>query len=536
MSQISIRDILYRLIAVQSDTGTEMECRMAETIAGYISDDPYFQIHPDHWGCETAGDIMGRPVIWALKEGKSRKTVVLSGHYDTVETDCYGPLKPLALKPDELKEKIRTLPLTDDKLKRELDGDWMFGRGCGDMKAGLAVDLHVLLTEEEPQASILFTAVCDGENISAGTSRSLSLYRRLRDQFGLDYQAVLIGEPQICSSRQPFTVHCGGTGKFLPVIVAKGQLAHCAEPLKGLNAAHIISEIARNLDLNTDFCTDDLGVSTQPPIVQLVRDLKTTCDASIPEYAAACVNMLFLNSRTPPLILEKIKALCKTSVCSVIEKYETSFAHARFRGLVSDDCYQTFAPVVVDLRELEEIVKANRADFDSFRSELEQRLTAEVTEKTLSLQEASLCFMKAMIEASGLRFPLVAVGVAPPYYPSVSCEYMGKDLTSVLGSIRQVVEGEYGMQFRLSPYSPGMGDISYMTCISPERERAFLRNIALPPSLYDIPFEEAAALNIPCLCMGPRSEDVHQWSERVYLPDVEHVIPDAIRRVIADIR
>lgn len=536
MSGKSIKEILYDLVSVQSDTGTELECHIAQRIAGYLKSDPYFQAHPDQWGCHTGGDLMGRPVVWALKKGKSNKTVILSGHYDAVEIDCYGELRPYALDPDKLKERIKALPLTSEKLKRHLeDENWMFGRGCGDMKAGVAIALHILLSSQEPEASILFTAVGDEENISSGTRISLPFYLSLKEKFGLDYRLSVISEPQFRNDDDPFFIYNGGTGKILPIIVAKGRLSHCAEPMKGLNAAHIIAEITRNIDLNPELCTQDLGAATQPPIVQIMRDMKTTYDVSLPLFAAACVNILFLGSKNPPLIMEKLKAICKSSMAAVIQRYEAGFSYSLSHGLISTEDHQPYAPVVMDLKELEEIVKSNKADYDRFHKELESLLHAKVQNREMTLQTACLHYMKVMIEAAALDYPLVVAGIAPPYYPSACNEYLDQDLSGILDSIRAVVEGQYQLEARLTPYMSGMGDISYMTCPHPDIERSLLELLALPQALYDIPFEAAAALAAPCLHIGPRSEEIHQWGERVYLPDVEGVVPDTIRSIIANI-
>ena len=54
-------------------------------------------------------------------------------------------------------------------------------------------------------------------------------------------------------------------------------------------------------------------------------------------------------------------------------------------------------------------------------------------------------------------------------------------------------------------------------------------------SIYDIPFETIAKLDTPCLYLGPRCEDVHQWGERVYMPDVEIIVPEIIKELIKTI-
>jgi arginine utilization protein RocB len=124
--EINILSIMKDLVSVQSDTGTRQEERAAEKIAEYFESDAYFAAHPDHWGLCDTGDFLGRRVVWALKEGKSRKVLVLTGHYDAVETDCYGELKPLALDPDALREEMLRRKLGDERLQQELAG------GCPD--------------------------------------------------------------------------------------------------------------------------------------------------------------------------------------------------------------------------------------------------------------------------------------------------------------------------------------------------------------------------------------------------------------------
>ena len=104
--EINILSIMKDLVSVQSDTGTRQEERAAEKIAEYFESDAYFAAHPDHWGLCDTGDFLGRRVVWALKEGKSRKVLVLTGHYDAVETDCYGELRLLRRHRRERRAKI----------------------------------------------------------------------------------------------------------------------------------------------------------------------------------------------------------------------------------------------------------------------------------------------------------------------------------------------------------------------------------------------------------------------------------------------
>lgn len=531
----SVKQIVLDLVSIQSDTGTALEVNVANKISSYISSDPYFQEHPEYWGTETRGDIFNRPVIWALKKGTTNKTIILSGHYDAVEIDCYGELKPYALSPEILKQKISELSLTNEKLKSDLkDPNWMFGRGVADMKSGVAMALYTLLTCENPQVNILFTAVSDEENISAGTLISLPIYLELKRKFNLDYKLTIISEPQFNKPNE-FIVYNGGTGKLLPMIVTKGKVSHCAEPLKGLNAVHMLAEIVRNIDLNPELTTADLGVSSQVPIVQIMKDLKNTYDVSIPDFAVACVNVLFLNGKNPPIIMKKIEDICKTSMDTILKKYEESFKFTLEKNLIGEDDKLDLQIEVITLSELESKVAQIRSDYGEFKSNLEDKLHKKIMSQEYTLQTASIAYMQEMIKASCITNPLVVVGIAPPYYPAVCNEYMDKDMSVFKNSISKITYDKYKLPLNLTPYFTGMGDISYMTCVDPKTERELMSNLSLPSSLYDIPFEASAELDTPCLYLGPRSEDIHQWSERVYLPDIEKIVPEIIMQLINDL-
>lgn len=80
-----------------------------------------------------------------------------------------------------------------------------------------------------------------------------------------------------------------------------------------------------------------------------------------------------------------------------------------------------------------------------------------------------------------------------------------------------------------------MGDISYMMCRDSVGQRALMDNLTLPANVYDIPFEEIEALSMPSFWMGPRSKDIHQWTERVYKPDIQVTLPAMMRYLIEHI-
>ena len=102
----------------------------------------------------------GRPVVWALAPGTTRRAVVLLGHYDTVGMSEFGALgdplgEDVALHPaavrDRLIERLNagaplfsSAQLADLRDEQREPGTWLFGRGSLDMKSGVAVGITVL--------------------------------------------------------------------------------------------------------------------------------------------------------------------------------------------------------------------------------------------------------------------------------------------------------------------------------------------------------------------------------------------------------
>ncbi|MBQ8562938.1 MAG: M20/M25/M40 family metallo-hydrolase [Firmicutes bacterium] len=530
----TVRDILNNLVAVQSDTNTAMEIATAEAIAKYFEDDPYFRVHPNQWGIDARGDYLKRPVVWALKKGKTAKTVILTGHYDAVEIDCYGDLKAFALKPDELKAEILRRDMGDEKIKNHLQDDrWVFGRGTADMKGGLTVGIHKILNyPENAETGILFAAVADEENVSSGTRNAVGILLDVKQKFQLDYKAILILEPQLPLDGDEFLVYNGSIGKILPMIVAKGKLSHCGEPLKGLNAAHLIGQIVGRLDLNTDLVTGDFGLESPVPIVQFMRDMKNTYDVSVPEYAAAGLNLLFLGSEKTGELLERIEKICEDAVGAVMKKYWNAAKSARVAGMIAEEDLLHCSPKVMKLSQLEALAAEKDSDFLSFKSVLEEEMKRKIDSRAITLQTASMEYMKAVIEASGEKDPLIVIGVAPPYYPAVCNEYLDVDAQRYLKVLEQTLAEKYQLKMKAMPYFTGVGDCSYMSCRNVQAERQVMSNMTLPAAVYDIPFESSAQLGAPCFYLGPRGEQIHQWSERVYMPDLEEVVPSLIASLI----
>lgn len=152
---------------------------------------------------DNAVNVIGtyRP---AFEDGRS---LILNGHVDVVPT---GPEKTWSRSPWE--------PLIKD--------GWMYGRGAGDMKAGLAANLYAFdaLREAglEPTGRICFQSVVEEESTGNG---ALAAFLR-----GYEADAVLIPEPE-----EDMLVRAN-VGVIWFKVRVEGRPSHPREMTSGFNA------------------------------------------------------------------------------------------------------------------------------------------------------------------------------------------------------------------------------------------------------------------------------------------------------------
>ena len=148
-----------------------------------------------------ASRIPRKIVLLLLLRRGGERTVVLTGHYDVVEIENYGPLRPLAYTPDELLPAlVETLaaepesPANNRALADLRSGRFLPGRGLLDMKAGLAAGLAAIeafATDPNATGNLLFVAVPDEEANSAGARAAAVALPAFAARHGLELEAAI---------------------------------------------------------------------------------------------------------------------------------------------------------------------------------------------------------------------------------------------------------------------------------------------------------------------------------------------------------
>lgn len=484
-------------------------------------------------------DPRGRLVAWAFLQGESSRTVVLSGHIDTVGTADYGALEPWALQPDALMERIGRLQQIAPGLQEDMQvapDDWMVGRGVFDMKSGVAATITVMrhLAElERAPLSIVLVATPDEENESAGMLAAVGLLTRLRDEYGLEYVGAIntdsttsryLGDPDR-------TIYEGTIGKLLPGIFVAGVPAHAGDPLAGVDAALFVAEIVHDLDLNSDLCdtveTEHGILRTPPPVVLLARDLKHHYDTQIPFAAWILLNVLTYRTG-PEHLLERMRTICEVALERALRQVQA--AQRRHNTHATDSKPPDWQVTVLE--------------YDELRTDVVALLGTEVVEQELrsvwdqipadrDKRERCVSLVQRLWALSGRQGPAVVLFLAPPVYPPI-----GPASGDLHQAVAATVAAHPELRLRLEPYYPYLSDMSYLGLESGvdhaglERTMPVWRDAPGAPGGYSLPLQEIRSLNIPVVNIGPYGHAVHQAGERVLMSYSFRDVPQLIVEVI----
>ena len=178
--------------------------------------------HPGAGIIDVSYDEVSNVVGTFLPEVEAGRSLILNGHIDVVPT---GPESEWATSPWDSR----------------IDGDWLYGRGAGDMKAGLVANLFAFdaLRQAglEPTGRIHFESVVEEECTGNGSLSAL--------QHGYTADAVLIPEPE-----EDMLVRAN-TGVIWFTVRVAGSPTHPREMTSGFNAidaAHYVVERLRELE------------------------------------------------------------------------------------------------------------------------------------------------------------------------------------------------------------------------------------------------------------------------------------------------
>jgi arginine utilization protein RocB len=531
------------MVAIRSDTCTPMEKDIEKYIYDWLASLTYFQKNNRLVGCEPiTDDPLERAVVWALVRGKGDKTVVLVNHHDTVLPNDYGALAPYAFDPPTLAEQMSQIELPSD-LQQDLEsGDWIFGRGTADMKAGAA--LQMILTKEfseraDIDGNVLFLSVPGEEYMSVGMLNSVVLMERLQQNYGLDYHLLIDSETHQRGEDGMGVIYEGSAGKLLAAVYVRGKKAHVGNVFAGFNPLLLLSEIILQTELNTNFC-DVVGQEVAPPPTWMfMGDRQTKYEGSVPGAAAGCFSVISLYSQ-PSRINSQLLQLIETACDNVTQKIEQQQAIYNSKGITTEQVSEW----KVQIRNFAEIFKnaANRfgqAFLDDYHNTW-LKISQRIDQNLETIHTGSYKLIEKTLEYIPESSPIVVLAFLPPYYPNIgNWNYPGlKEAVASLGeNIDSFSREKWGERYKKLNCYMQISDMSFASFHgSADAISTIGPNMPFWDKYYGSVFTHDRTLSMPVINIGPWGKDLHKFGERVYRPDLEEriyaIMKNAIKHIL----
>ena len=540
-------NLTKELVRIRSVSHTPGENEAAEAIFSLLAQEEYFREHPDflRFLSVEEGGLERRAVLAFVKaDNGTSRTVFLNGHFDVVDTDVCGELADLAFDADAYTECMGQRDIPDDAREDLASGNWLFGRGVMDMKAGIAMYMaylaHMSRHRNDLGVNLLFLAVPDEEGSSVGMRGSLSgLCSFMREQH-LDLIAALSGEPAFWTSKttgesQPHRVlFTGTTGKIMPLFFCVGREAHVGYAFDGVNAAALAARVVCLMDCCPELIDGSGQDTLTPPACLKIKDLRDIYSVTLPERAAAYFNVLSV-SRSPLDMLNICREVARRALEETLAGIEK--AGRRFQELSGrkDTPVPAWEPCVYTVHELVE-----RLAGESGMEEAERILQsfAESLPADMDEREKGLAVLDHLVSLVNLKGPAIVVGFLPPYYPQrINLRATDKErrLRAIMEGVFSDLEKNVGQVSLVECFS-GIMDLSYMGFQGKAEELTPLAdNMPGWGTVFSLSMQDLMSLNVPIASVGPSGKDAHKDTERLELDYSFSVAPRILERVIREL-
>ncbi|MDN5278672.1 MAG: hypothetical protein PWR01_2637 [Clostridiales bacterium] len=538
--QNSIEQLFLRLVATRSDTNSLYERVVEEIILTWLKSREYFKQNPSLVGTrDIFNDKNERELVWALVKGKGNKTIVLVHHHDAVDIEDYGKIKNLAFRPDELREAMLTRKFSDSVKKDLASGEWIFGRGTADMKAGAAIQLNLIdefSQKEDFEGNLLLLSVPDEETLSKGMLSAVELMEELHQEHGLEYILTINSEPYFNNVKNKAIMYEGSVGKIMPIVYVKGVRSHIGDPYNGINPSLILANIQSLTELNVDLCDKVGDDATPPPIWVNLKDRKKAYDASIPDAATGYFNWLTF-TKSPFTILALLKKLCQKALEDSLQKFEQSYLN--FCRLTDDEPdVISFEPRVIDYDTLwNEAVESGGDKFEAAFEKFLKKVNDLLDENVITLPEAGIRLIEFVADYIDLDGPTIVVAISGPYYPHITNSIIeGGERFDLHQRVNRISKELFNIEYKSKAYFMGISDLSYAAWAGNDKDvLAIKENSPGWDTIYKIPFKALQTLKMPVVNIGPWGKDLHKPSERVYARDVYVRIPAILEKLITEV-
>lgn len=532
-----ILDLTKKLVSIASVNTTPGERDIACFIESYLRDIPYFKEHSNQVIIQKLkNDSLDRRNVFALikgEKGKSKDTIILHGHMDTVDVEDFGRLKEFAFDCDELMKRLKDMNLSSE-VKEDLEsGKWLFGRGACDMKSGVAVFMVILkhLSErvKEIDGNILLSVNPVEENLHTGIIEGLEVLEDLKEKEKLNY-IFAINNDYICPLYPGDTkryVYTGSVGKILPCFYIQGKETHVAQCFEGFDSSMIASELINLINLNPEFCDGYKGEFTLPPSVLKMKDLKPQYNVQTSFTSFVYFNY-FIHNASIKKILIKLKETAQKSLDNVLENINENYkeycklTNVEYKKIE----YKT------QVLEYDEVYELAKKVFEGNIDEYIDKIADECIKGKVDKREIPLEITKKLCEIAQIRIPTIVIFFAAPYCPHNTLKDEDKEEKRIYDEISEIVKEfskKSNEEFEVMQFFPSLTDSSYLKIDDDDESlKLLIGNFPEYKKLYNVPLGTIKNLNIPAINYGCYGKDAHKWTERVYMPYTFEVLPEFI--------
>lgn len=523
------------LTAIPSVTGTRDEADFADRLAALLEDSPAFAGPGGRvWTLDVPGGAYPRRCVLGLVRGGGPRTVVLTGHFDVVETGCYGPLEPLALDPDRLGPalvaRIGEEPFEARAAQAAKDlagGDFLAGRGLLDMKAGLAAGLAVIetLATGTFDGSLLFIAVPDEEGNSAGARHISQALAGVAAQHGLAIEAVINLDATVDDGdgAEGRAVALGSVGKLLPSALVVGRAAHASDSFRGIGAAAIAGALAAAMEWApelTERSGDELGAG---PTLLGMKDSKTAYDVTTPASVWMYWNVM-THRRAPAEVLDAVEAAAAESAGTLMQRLAERAAVSGATVSLAPVAVVRYAALLAEVLQR----PGAQAALDA--------LSGELAGSALSLPDQCRRMTEKAWELSGRSGPAIVLGFASiPYLPVELRDDDGaRRLDAAVRAAMERTAAASGTSLRTIRYFPGISDVSFFGQAEDGQVPAIAGNTPMWRSIL-AGAERFGAAGIPSINAGPWGRDYHTRLERMHAGYGFRVLPALLLGIVGNL-
>ncbi|WP_423363205.1 M20/M25/M40 family metallo-hydrolase [Mycoplasma sp. P36-A1] len=531
--------LMKELVAIKSISATVDEVNAAKYVFEQLSNLEYYKNNPDHLRLvDVKGNFERKAVVALMSKGTSKNTLLGVGHFDTVGIDDAGILKDYILNPDEYTKQIGRLNL-DPASKEDLaSGEYLFGRGVMDMKAGVALhmqNLEYYSNSDSFDGNLLISFVGDEETNSEGVLAAVCEVAKMVEEFDLVPIAALDTEPDFASYPNDDNkyMYLGTVGKLLAGFFVLGKETHVGESLAGLNTHLILANIVKRMELNLDFCEKVGKEVTLPPTSLKMEDHKRLYNVQTPLSGHIYYNLQTFKD-SPKIYMEKC---VKIATDAINESYEFVLEmNKEFKELSNLPLVPlNLNPQVYTYADFYDEVKNEFSNID----ELLTTKIEELQQKQLDERDLTCSLIQYMQEISSNKNPKVIVFFAPPYYPHVSLDDSKPNHKAVIAASTETIayaKEKFGVDIKQCNYFQGLCDLSYFALEDAEDVLAYLKpNMPTLDKTYTLPLDDISKINVPVINYGPHGRDPHKYTERILVDYSFEVVPVVLKKLIENL-